>query len=160
MGFAFAHHINPDAAVPAMRAYREDFSPAATLKQPHAILTVSAIVAETQERAEELATSIELTMLRLRSGRPGLLPSPAEAMAYPYTAAERAQIQGYRSHYLIGTPSKVHAQLSELAAQTAADEVMITTMVHEHAARLRSYELLAEAFELPRPAQAHSEHVE
>ncbi|MDB5076671.1 MAG: class flavin-dependent oxidoreductase, partial [Chloroflexi bacterium] len=80
MGFAFAHHISPDAAVPAMRYYRENFTPSDQLSQPHAILTVSAICAETDERAEELATSIELTMLRLRSGRPGLLPTPAEAM--------------------------------------------------------------------------------
>jgi alkanesulfonate monooxygenase SsuD/methylene tetrahydromethanopterin reductase-like flavin-dependent oxidoreductase (luciferase family) len=133
-----------------MREYREAFTPSAHRETPHAILTVSAIIAETAARANELATSIELTMLRLRNGRAGLLPSPEEAVAYPYTASDRFQVEAYRPHVLVGDPIEVLERLAELAGQTAADEVMVTTIVHDHAARLRSYELLAEQFELPR----------
>jgi luciferase family oxidoreductase group 1 len=149
LGFAFAHHINPDGAIPAMREYRETFAPSVHLQKPHAILTVSAILADTTTRARELATSVELTMLRLRNGRTGLLPSPEEAAAYPYTAAERFQVEAYRSHMLVGDPAEVFERLQELARQTAADEVMVTTIVHDHAARVHSYELLAEQFGLP-----------
>lgn len=152
LGFAFAHHISPHGAEEAMRAYRESFSPGAQLQHPKTILAVSVICADTDARAEELAASLDLAFLRLRSGRPGLLPSPAEALAYPYTPAERAKMRAYRAHRLAGGPSTVRAQLSELAARTEADEVMITTMIHGHAERLRSYELLAELFELPRRA--------
>lgn len=150
MGFAFAHHINPEYAVPAMRAYREHFRPAAHLPEPRAILTVSVICADTDAEAEGLASSMDLAFLRLRSGRPGLLPSPAEARAYPYSAAERAQIQAYRPHRTVGSPETVERRLRTLADQTSADELMIMTMIHRHEDRLRSYELLAERFGLAR----------
>jgi len=148
LGFAFAHHINPDGAITAMREYREAFTPSAYLQTPHAILTISAICADTDAIAAELATSVELTMLRLRSGRPGLLPSPAEAAAYPYTAAERFQVQAYRSHLIAGAPAKLFEKIGELARESEADEVMVTTIVHNQHARLHSYELLAEQFGL------------
>jgi len=148
VGFAFARHISPDGAAEAMAMYREQFSPSERLPRPHAILTVSAICAETDARADELALSTDLSFLRLRNGRPALLPSVAEAQAYPYTDAERVQMQASRARHLIGSPKTVHAQLMELVNETSADEVMITTMVHDHAARLHSYRLLAERFGL------------
>ncbi len=149
VGFAFARHINPDGAVEAMRMYREQFTPSERLTEPHAILTTSVICADTNERAEELASSVGLSFLRLRSGRPGLLPSPEEAMAYPYTEMERAQVEAYRSHHIIGDPATVRARLDGIIDQTGADELMVTTMVHAHEERLHSYELLAELFALP-----------
>src|SRR5205823_6485895 len=103
--------------------------------------------------AEELAASVDLSFLRLLSGRPGPLPSPAEALAYEYTDAERAQVQSRRTHHIIGGPATVRARLTELLAQTEADELMVTSMIHDHQARLRSYTLLAEIFGL-RPASS------
>ncbi len=152
MGFAFARHINPDGAAEAMQMYREQFSPSEQLAEPQTILAVSALCAETDARAEELASSVDLSFLRLRSGRPGLLPSPEEAMAYPYTPMERAQMLASRARHIIGSPSTVRAQLDDLIDQTGANELMVTTMIHSHAERVRSYELLAESFALPQPA--------
>ncbi len=146
MGFAFARHINPDGAEEAIQLYRERFSPSAHRSEPYAILTVSAIVADTAEQANELASSSALSFLRLRTGRPGLLPSVDEALAYPYTDLERAQVQAARARSVLGTPAMVRARLDELVAATGASEVMVTSMIHNHAARLRSFELLAEAF--------------
>jgi len=149
VGFAFARHISPDGAAEAMRRYREQFTPSEMLPQPRTILAVSVICADTDARADELASSADLSFLRLRSGQPGLLPSPAEAEAYPYTPAERAQVLASRARHVIGGPATVAARLNELIEQTGADELMVTTMVHDHAERLHSYELLAERFALP-----------
>lgn len=148
MGFAFARHINPDGAEEGIGLYRERFTPSEGLPRPHAILAISAICAESAERADELAMSADLSFLRLRTGRPGLLPSVEEAKAYPYSDIERVQLRAGRARHVLGTPELVRARIEELVAATGADEVMITSMVHDHAARLRSYELIAEAFAL------------
>jgi len=148
LGFAFAHHINAQDAVKAMRIYREQFQPSAHLSEPRALLTTSAVCAETDEEAEYLAESLSLMILRLRSGKPGLLPSPEEALAYPYQDFEREFINSYRSLYFVGSPAKVKQGLLDLVEQTGADEVMLTTNIHDHSKRIRSYELLAEAFGL------------
>jgi luciferase family oxidoreductase group 1 len=147
-GFAFARHISPHGAVEAIRMYREQFSPSERLGSPRTILGTSVICAETDARAEELAMSVDLSFLRLLSGHPGLLPSPEEAIAYPWTEAERAQAQVRRSHHVIGGPESVRAQLETLIEATGTDEVMVTTSIYDHRERLRSYELLAELFDL------------
>ncbi len=149
LGFAFAHHINPYGAEAAMRLYRNNFVPSNHLAEPNALVTASVLCAETTAEAEELSQSLDLTWLRLHAGRPSVLPSPEEAAAYPYTPAERSQVQADRARLILGDPQSVRAQVCRLAALAGADEVMITTMVHSHARRLRSYELLAEAFALP-----------
>jgi alkanesulfonate monooxygenase SsuD/methylene tetrahydromethanopterin reductase-like flavin-dependent oxidoreductase (luciferase family) len=87
----------------------------------------------------------------MRNGNPGPLPSPEEAMAYRYTPAERRLAEAYRSIQLVGDPWTVRARLEEFATRTAADEVMVTTNVHDHAERLHSYELLAEVFRVATP---------
>jgi luciferase family oxidoreductase group 1 len=148
LGFAFAHHINPISAVEATHAYRENFTPSARFKQPHTIITASVICAETDERTEELASTSDLAMLRLHSGRSGPLPSLEEAKNYPYTVIERAHMRSLRTRRLIGTPTRVKEQLTRLVEQTEADEAMITTLFYGHENRLRVYELLAEAFGL------------
>lgn len=148
LGFAFAHHINPISAVEATHVYRENFTPSAQFKQPHTIITASVICAETEERTEELASTSDLAMLRLHSGRSGPLSSPEEAMNYPYTPIERAHVRSLRSRRLIGTPASVKEQLTRLVERTQADEAMITTLFYGHENRLHTYELLAEAFGL------------
>ena len=151
LGYAFASHFSPADPAPAMHAYRESFEPSEDFEHPSAILAVAVICGETREHAERLATSMELAWVRMRSGNPGPLPSPEEAMAYPYTPAERRLADSYRSMQVVGDPRTVRARIEEFAEQTAADEVMVTTNVYDHAERLRCYELLAEAFAIATP---------
>ena len=153
LGYAFASHFSPADPAPALRAYRESFEPSTSFERPSAVLAVAVICAETDERAEELASSMELAWVRMRSGNPRPLPSPEEALSYPYTPAERRLADAYRSMQVVGDPSSVRARLEELAGYTAADEVMVTTNVYDHAERLRSYELLAEVFGIATPGK-------
>lgn len=146
--FGFAHHFSPDWVFAASQAYREGFRPSAQLPRPHLILTVAAICAETDAAADRLAASVDLFWLRRARGRFEPIPSLAEALAYPYSDAERELLAGYRENIFVGGPATVRARLETLAARTGADEVMISTMVHDHAARRRSYELLAKEFGL------------
>ena len=144
-GFAFARHLNPRGAEAAMRLYREGFRPSDRCPEPHAILTVSVVCAEDAERAEHLAGSMALGVVRMRSGRPGALPSPEEAAAHRYTPAEADQVRRYRRAQVLGDPPGVAAELLGLVERTGADELMVMTSVHDHTERLRSYRLLAEA---------------
>jgi luciferase family oxidoreductase group 1 len=153
LGYAFASHFSPADPAPAMRAYRDSFEPSEDFEHPSAILAVAVICGETSEHAERLATSMELAWVRMRSGNPGPLPSPEEAMAYPYTPTERRLADTYRTMQVVGDPQTVRARLEELAEHTAADEVMVTTNVYDHAERLRSYELLAEVFQIATPGR-------
>ena len=148
LGFVFAHHINPDGATEAMHIYRENFTPSEHLAAPQAIITASVICADTTEQAEALAPSLDLAWLRLRRGNPAPFPSPDEARAYPYTFADRMLVQETRRRLILGDPQAVRAQVCRLAAETDAEEVMVTTITHGHAERLHSYGLLAEAFGL------------
>jgi luciferase family oxidoreductase group 1 len=149
--FAFAHHIQPEPAIRALRFYRDNFKPSRYLEQPESLIAVSAICAETDEQARELAAPAELTMLRFRQGgRMGKLPSVAEAKAYPYTAEELLAVREGRQRLTVGSPATVKERLTTLAAQGAVDEIMVTTIVHGHEERRRSYELIAEAFGVAR----------
>ncbi len=146
--FAFAHHIDPRFAVEALRLYRERFRPTEELAAPEALLAVSAVCAETAEQAEEVASSLDLAWLRLGQGRHGPLPSVAEARAHRATPAERAHMRANRERHLVGDPQALRARLGALVEAAGVEELMLMTMVHDHAARRRSYELLAAAFGL------------
>jgi luciferase family oxidoreductase group 1 len=146
LGFAFAAHFSPDRPDRPMLAYRNQFQPSEYLEAPQAILAVSVICAETTEEAERLASSMQLSWVRLRSGRPSKIPSPEEALAHPYSEQERAVVTAYRDLQIVGTPETVHQRISAMVERTQADEVMVTTVTHDPEARLRSYRLLAEAF--------------
>jgi luciferase family oxidoreductase group 1 len=149
-GLAFAHHFSPAAALSSMRAYRKEFRPSAALSKPHAILTVSVICAETEERAEELARCMDLMWIRFQRGERGPLPTPEEARDYPYTPSEQRQALASRAMLTSGSVETVRAKLLSLAAEHEADELMISTHIPVPAERMRSYELLARAFDLPR----------
>src|ERR687898_2958024 len=151
LGYAFAAHFSPADPAPAMLAYRESFEPSESFKRPSAILAVAVTCGETDEHAEMLASSMELAWVRMRSGNPGPLPSPEEALAYPYAPVERRLADAYRSMQVVGDPQTVRARVEELAEHTAADEVMVTTNVYDHAERLRSYERLAASFSTETP---------
>jgi luciferase family oxidoreductase group 1 len=150
VGYAFARHFSPAPPEPAVRAYLEAFKPSASFPDPHVILGVSAICAETAEQAEYLAGSVDLVWARYQRGEFGLLPSPEEAAAYNWSPFERTVARSGRSRHFIGTPLDVVRQIDELVRATSAHEVIVTTMIHDHGERLRSYELLAEAVALNR----------
>ncbi len=149
VAFAFAGHFSPDPPDAAMLAYRSGFAPDGALPKPHAILALSVFCADTEEEARRIASSMRLTFVRLRSGHPGRMPSPEEAMAHVYTAEERGLVAFYERLAIVGTAEQVRAKIEAIAARTQADEVMIATHAFDPAARLRSYQLIAEAFELP-----------
>lgn len=153
LGFAFAHHINGGAAVPAMQMYRRDFQPSAGFPSPDAILAVSVICADTDAEADDLALSVQYAFLSLQTGRSGPLRSPEEVKALPLTAAERAQMNAIRGRHFVGSPDTVRAQLLPLIEQSEADELMVLSMIHNHEARLHSYDLLAQMFEVQPAAE-------
>lgn len=146
MGYSFASHFSPEPAGPAFRAYRESFKPSADFARPHAILGVAVVCAPSDAEADYLATTMDLAWLRIRRGEFKPLPSPEEALAYPYSPAERAAVRDYRSRTVIGSPATVRAEIERLVAECGADEVMTVCNIHDHAARLRSYALLASAW--------------
>lgn len=148
MGYSFARHFSHTSPLPAIQAYREAFRPSPRFPAPHMILAVSAVCAETAEHAERLASSMDLAWVRLQRGKFGALPTPDEALAYPYTPQERAVVRSYRELTFVGTPESLRARISALVAETGADEVMVTSTIYDHADRLRSFELLADAFGL------------
>ena len=146
-GFAFARHLNPRGAVDVMRRYREGFTPG-LVDTPRSILAVSAICADTHERAVELSWSMALGVIRLRSGASAPLEPPEIAEAHPYTEDEIDQVHRYRRAQVLGDPGEVAEELHGLVTETGADELMIMTMVHDHAEREHSYRLIAGAFGL------------
>ena len=146
--YAYAHHIVPENALSSLRIYRENFRPSKHLAAPEALIGMSVLCAETDERAAELARPMELTLLRFRSGKMGRFPTVAEATNYPYTPEERHIISLSRHRFFAGSPERVRKHVTDLADKGGVSEIMITTMTHDHADRRRSYELLAEAFSL------------
>jgi luciferase family oxidoreductase group 1 len=152
--FAFAHHIQPQPAIYSLRAYYENFQPSQYLKAPEALIGVSVVCAETDERARELALPLQLVLLRFRTGKMGRFPTIEEAKNYPYTSEEREVIEFNRERSFIGSPETIRKQLTQLAEACGVREIMITTMTHEHADRRRSYEFLASAFGISPSANA------
>ncbi|WP_460451982.1 LLM class flavin-dependent oxidoreductase [Alsobacter sp. SYSU BS001988] len=153
LGFAFAHHFASHDAGDALLTYRARFTPGA-LDRPHAILATAAICAETDEEAQRLASSADLSALRRARGVYGPLPSPEEAAAQSYDAQDLAFIRRNRARLFVGAADAVRDALMDLARSVQADEVMITSAVHDHEARKRSFALLAKSFGLTTQAEA------
>jgi luciferase family oxidoreductase group 1 len=142
--FSFAHHFAPQGTLSALELYRSSFRPSEVLDAPYAMVCASVVLADTDELALQLALPGALSFLRLRSGRPGVLPSVEEALSYPYAPHEQAFVEQRLAQQSIGGPETVRASLERLLADTHADELMVTTMVHDPADRLRSFTALAE----------------
>jgi luciferase family oxidoreductase group 1 len=146
--FSFAHFISAHGGPAVMRAYRNDFRPAYRYPDPYCMVAVFAICASTREQAERLAASIDLRRLQMARGQEEPVATTDEALARSYSEAERAIIAKERARAVVGTPEQVKARLLELEEQFQADEVMLVTITGDYASRLRSYELLAEVFDL------------
>jgi len=146
--FSFAHHFASQNTLAALEVYRSSFQPSADLEAPYAMIGVPVICADTSERARWLSGPSSVSFVRLRQGRPRQLPTPEEAAEYVFTPFERELLASWTSPLIAGDPGEVRRGLEELAARTGVDELMVTTMVHGHEDRLRSYELVAEACDL------------
>ncbi len=145
---SFTHFINAESGVAAMRYYRRNFRPSTWLSRPRTAMCVSALCADTEREAHRLALSHDLWELRAGREAPGPLPPIEEAEAQTYTAQERLLIANGRRNRIVGTPEQVRVRLLELALEYGADEMMVVTLCFDPAARLRSYELLAQTFNL------------
>ncbi|WP_232663531.1 LLM class flavin-dependent oxidoreductase [Pseudonocardia sp. TRM90224] len=143
--FAFAHHFSSENTMPALALYRETFRPSPLLAEPYAMIAASVLAAPTDEEAQRLAMPGALQFLRLRQGRPGLVPTPEEAADHPYTAEERFFVEQRLAGQIIGGPDTVRAGVEELVGRTGVAELMVVTSTHDGVDRIRSYELLAEA---------------
>ena len=148
--YSVADFINPDGAENA-RLYRDRFAPSRRREQPETTVCVSAICAETDEEARRLAASQRMAITLLRRGQVIAVPPVEKALAFLAEAGIGEGAGGRRA--VVGTPDAVRAGLEEVAAEYGADEVLVVTITHDHGARRRSYELLAEAFGLR--ARAH-----
>jgi luciferase family oxidoreductase group 1 len=153
-GFGFAHHFSAEWALPAARAYRENFQSSDHLSIPHLILTVAVVCAETDAEANHLASTLDLAAVRRARGEFAPLVNPDEAATYPLSATEKAIVANFRQNIFVGSPDTVRAGIERLRDATQADEIMVTTMLYDHAARRRSYELLADVFAIPDRAAA------
>jgi luciferase family oxidoreductase group 1 len=145
---SFAHFIAPGGGADVIRAYRAAFKPSELYPEPRVNLCVFVICAERKEEALRLAKSRDLWRIRLEQGELGPYPSIEEAEAYEYSEAEQAGIERTRGRTVIGTPDQVRPALETLIETHGADELIVLTITHNFAARLRSYELIAEAFGL------------
>ena len=145
-GYAFASHFSDHDAVEPMRAYRVAFEPSQALAQPYSVIAVAAVVAETDEEAERLSLTYDLNWLRRARGVLLPLPSPEEAAAHPWTDQERAYVAQRRRRLFAGSPQTVVARLKDFVRETQADEVMVTSSIFDFDTRVRSYELLMEAW--------------
>ena len=148
--FAFAHFITAQGGDAVMQTYKSAFMPSAREAEPHTLLCVFAICAETGAEAERLAVSIDLRRLHMALGVDAPVPTYAEAAARKYDERESAYIRSQRARVVLGDPPTVRARLLALAERYAADELMIITITGDYPSRLRSYELIADAFGLGR----------
>lgn len=153
LAFSFAHFISPTYGPQIVTAYRRGFVASEVLAQPQVNVAVSVVCADTDEEARRVASTADLWRLGPEgTGRGSILPpEAAEAAAAKLTSLERERLAQAKSKVIVGAPDKVRAKLLILADEFAVDELLVLTVCHDGAARRRSYELLAEAFELANP---------
>ncbi|MCJ8012840.1 LLM class flavin-dependent oxidoreductase [Paenibacillus sp. KQZ6P-2] len=148
-GFAFAQFINGSGGADAMRWYQENFRPSAVLDKPQSLLAIFAVCAETEEQANRLASSMDLSLLLLEKGvTAGGTPSVQRALSYPYSPYDRMRIQENRKRMIVGSPDQIKWKIERLCEEYRTDEVMITSIIHRFEDKLQSFRLIAKAFGL------------
>jgi luciferase family oxidoreductase group 1 len=144
--FSFAAHFSPENTLPALAIYRDNFRPSEDLAEPYAMVAVNVFAAETIREAERLATSQHQSFLNLVRGRPGKIQPPVDDMDTIWTPAEKVMVQTRLGGSIIGDRETVRRGLHEFVDRTAADELMINAIIFDQAARLRSYEIVADVW--------------
>ncbi len=150
--FAFASHFAPDLLTHALAIYRGNFEPSAVLEKPHAMIVANVFAADSDEEARRLFTSVEQAFVYLRRGNPGQLPPPLETGERPWAQFEQDNIDHALAFSFVGNTETVRDGLQHLINQTGADELMLTAMIYDHKARLRSFELAAQVCKTLEPA--------
>jgi luciferase family oxidoreductase group 1 len=142
--YAFASHFAPTQMMQAITVYRSTFKPSAQLAQPYVMLGFNVFAADTDDEAQLLATSAQQAFVSLRSGYPKRLPPPVDGYLNRIGAQERALLDQVLACAAIGSPDTVRRSLKDFIERTNANELMITSQIFDHSARLRSYEITAE----------------
>jgi luciferase family oxidoreductase group 1 len=142
--FAFASHFAPDQMHAALELYRTGYQPSAEHPTPYAMLGLGVVAADSDAEAHRLATSLQQQFLALQRGRPVQLQPPVDSMEGRWADWERSAVERTLRQAVIGGPETVRRGLAAFVEQTNADELMITSHIYDHAARLRSYEIVAE----------------
>ena len=145
--YVFASHFAPDALMDALKIYRERFKPSAQLQRPYAMAGMHVIAAETDAEAKHLFTSAQQSFTNLHRGRPGPLPPPIDDIDSYWEPAEKLQASRFQRYAIIGSPATVRSGLERFVSETLVDEVMVVTTAYDHAARVRSLEIVAEIVE-------------
>ncbi|CAM3845035.1 LLM class flavin-dependent oxidoreductase [Alicyclobacillus pomorum] len=149
--YMFAHFINGDGGVEAVEAYQRRFKPSVLYDKPKASVAIFVICADTDAEADRIASSLDLALVMLANGqRRDGIPTIEMALSYPYSKYELALVRENRKRMIVGSPSTVKQQIEELARAYHTDEVMIVTNTAQFEHRQRSFELVAEAFGLPK----------
>jgi luciferase family oxidoreductase group 1 len=142
--YAFASHFAPGDMMEAIDIYRATFRPSEQLDKPYVMLGFNIFAADTDEEARVLATSAQQSFVALRTGQPKKLPPPLPGYLKSLGRGERAMLDSVLSCTAIGSPATVKAGLQDFIRRTGADELMLTSMMYDHGARLRSYEIAAQ----------------
>ena len=141
--FAFASHFAPDLLQQAVEIYRARFRPSDQLARPCVMLGLNVFAAETDAAARRLFTSVQQAFVNLRRGEPGPLPPPVDTMEGRWSPAEKATAEHTLRYAIVGSAETVRRGLEQFVEQEHPDEIMATAMIFDHAARLRSFEILA-----------------
>ena len=142
--YAFASHFAPAQMMDAIAVYRDRFRPSERLAAPHVMIGVNVFAADTDAEARFLFSSLQQAFVNLRSGRAGKLPAPVEGLEAQLDRYARAMLDNALSCSVVGSAETVRQGIAEIAARTGADELMVTAQIHDHAARLRSFSILAQ----------------
>lgn len=154
MPFAFASHFAPDHLADALAIYRRDFRPSEAYPQPYALACIAVFAADTDAEARRLFTSLQQSFVNLRRGRPGLLPPPVDRMDGLWSGSEKAMVDHSFREAVVGSPDTVRRGVEALVERTGLDELMITAAILDHDARVRSFELAAQACRIEASAAA------
>jgi luciferase family oxidoreductase group 1 len=152
--YAFASHFAPQMMTEAVKLYRDRFQPSEQLAEPFVMLGFNAILADSDEEAELLATSVQQAFVSLQAGTPVQVPPPRPGYSEGLPREVQAVLRSVLSASAIGSPKKARREIAQFVERTKPDELMVTSQVYDHAARLRSYELLMQAVSQPSSAPA------
>lgn len=143
--YSFASHFAPDLLLQALEIYRARFKPSEQLQRPYAMVGVNIIAAETDAEAKRLATTQQMSFVNMFRGTRGLSQPPIDDIETYWSLSEKAQVQRMLARSIVGSPETVRRGIAELVDETRADELIVVSDVYDHALRLRSFELIAEA---------------
>lgn len=142
--YAFASHFAPELLLPALELYRSRFQPSAQLQEPYAMVAVNVVAAEDDSTARRLFTSAQQSFTNVIRGTRGQLPPPVDDIDAYWSPDEKVRVSKVLGRSYVGSPETVREGLESVLAETSADELIVASAIHDHSARIRSYEILAD----------------